>query len=93
MKKIYYVQVAGIPESTALQKFCHGLLFKDGMSKPAKAELVAEPDWLWPRHPSYTHKKKYSNLLAKNYLIGKPQSTNTSYDRQHRVSNLTIDSL
>ncbi|WP_342462750.1 23S rRNA pseudouridine(2457) synthase RluE [Arsenophonus apicola] len=51
MKKIYYVQVEGIPEQAALQKFCRGLLLKDGMTKPAKAELVAEPDWLWPRHP------------------------------------------
>ncbi len=50
-KKIYYVQVEGIPEQAALQKFCRGLLLKDGMTKPAKAELVAEPDWLWPRHP------------------------------------------
>ncbi|PAV01261.1 23S rRNA pseudouridine(2457) synthase [Arsenophonus sp. ENCA] len=65
MEKIYYVQVEGIPESTALQKFSHGLLLKDGMTKPAKAELVAEPDWLWPRHPPIRKRKNIPTCWLK----------------------------
>lgn len=65
MEKIYYMQVAGIPESTALQKFCHGLLLKDGMTKPEKAELVAELDWLWSRHPPIRTRKNIPTCWLK----------------------------
>ncbi|MFN3822652.1 MAG: pseudouridine synthase [Pseudorhodobacter sp.] len=49
-EKTYLVQVEGIPDAAALAALAKGVMLKDGMTAPARAELVAEPD-LWPRDP------------------------------------------
>lgn len=50
--KTYWVQVEGVPDETALQKLRDGLMLKDGMTRPAQAELMADtPVGLWPRVP------------------------------------------
>ena len=51
MEKTYLVQVEGIPDGAALQAWRHGVELKDGLTRPAKAQLVDQPDWLWPRDP------------------------------------------
>lgn len=50
-QKIYYAQVEGIPNDTELQCFKTGIILKDGVTKPANAEKVPAPDWLWTRTP------------------------------------------
>ena len=50
MPKSYLVQVEGEVTDEALVALCTGVRLKDGMTLPAKAERVADPE-LWPRDP------------------------------------------
>ena len=49
--KTYLVQVEGIPTEKDLQALRKGLELKDGLTKPAKAQTIEEPKWLWERTP------------------------------------------
>lgn len=50
-QKTYWVQVENIPSESALAQLREGVELKDGITKPAQAELIAEPAGLWPRQP------------------------------------------
>ena len=49
--KTYLVQVDGDVTEEALEKLRQGVELKDGMTLPAKASKVEEPEWLWERDP------------------------------------------
>ncbi len=51
LEKTYVVQVDGQIDVAALAKLSKGVLLNDGMTRPALAIAISEPDWLWPRTP------------------------------------------
>lgn len=54
--KEYWVQIEGLPGAADLQQLRQGIILKDGLTKPAEAELMAEPE-LWPRDPPIRFRK------------------------------------
>ena len=50
MPKCYFVQVEGEVSDEALAALCSGVRLKDGMTLPAEAERISDPE-LWPRDP------------------------------------------
>jgi 23S rRNA pseudouridine2457 synthase len=57
LAKTYWVQVEGVPDAVALDKLRAGVELKDGVTRPAGANLLAEPAGLWPRNPPVRERK------------------------------------
>ncbi|MBK1691867.1 pseudouridine synthase [Ectothiorhodospira mobilis] len=51
MSKTYWAQVEGIPDAAALEALRHGVVLKDGPTRPAGARPMDPPAALWPRDP------------------------------------------
>ena len=56
--KCYLAQVENIPDQKALLSLSRGLKLKDGMTRPARAKLIEQPDWLWARDPDIRQRKE-----------------------------------
>ncbi len=56
-EKTYWVQVEGVPDEAALIALRGGVELKDGLTRPAKARAMAEPEGLWPRDPPVRFRK------------------------------------
>lgn len=56
LHKVYWVQVEGQPEGQQLQRLREGVELKDGLTAPAQAQLIAEPE-LWARNPPVRERK------------------------------------
>ena len=50
-QKVYWAQVEGEPKRKDIEIFKSGLQLKDGLTRPAKCQLIDEPPQLWPRTP------------------------------------------
>ena len=56
MEKTYWVQVDGEISDEALNLLRKGVELKDGMTRPAKARVMQEPE-IWPRNPPIRERK------------------------------------
>ena len=51
LEKTYWVQVEGVPDEAALEALRRGVPLNDGLTRPARARLMATPPGLWAREP------------------------------------------
>ncbi len=58
LPKTYLAQLEGDLSGKALKQLCEGVKLNDGMTAPATAVKVDEPDWLWPRNPPIRFRKE-----------------------------------
>lgn len=64
MPKCYLVQVEGDIDDAALDRLRKGVMLKDGITKPAKAERIGDPQ-LWPRDPPVRFRKSVPDCWIK----------------------------
>lgn len=56
MPKTYWVQVEGTIDQDALIKLRNGVELRDGLTRPARAETIPDPN-LWARHPPIRYRQ------------------------------------
>jgi len=57
MPKTYWVQVEGEITNQAISHLKNGIELKDGITKPAKAKIIPQPEKIWPREPPIRKRK------------------------------------
>ncbi|MEP0176009.1 MAG: pseudouridine synthase [Paraglaciecola sp.] len=100
--KTYWVQVEGQPEQSEIEQLSKGVELKDGMTRPAKVEQMAEPD-VWPRNPPVRFRQnKPTSWLSITISEGKNRqvrrmTAHIGYPTlrliRYRIGNWTIDGI
>ena len=65
LSKTYWVQVEGIPTQAALRQLRQGVKVKNYVTQPAEADLMDEPENLWPRTPPVRFRKYIPTVWIK----------------------------
>ncbi len=55
--KTYWVQVEGSPADEAIDALCSGVQLNDGLTLPARVDVLDPPPTLWPRVPPIRERK------------------------------------
>jgi 23S rRNA pseudouridine2457 synthase len=58
LPKVYWAQVEGVPDDSALRTLRSGVDLGEFVTRPAEARLIAEPAGLWPRDPPIRFRAK-----------------------------------
>lgn len=58
MRKTYCAQVDGQITQTAIDALQKGVQLKDGLTRPARARIIQQPESLWPRDPPVRFRKQ-----------------------------------
>jgi len=58
LAKVYWAQVEGSPSQTALDQLRTGVTLGNFTTQPANANLIVEPQELWPRDPPIRYRAK-----------------------------------
>ncbi len=69
LSKCYFVQVEGELSLEALKALETGVKLKDGITSPAEASIVNEPEWLWDRNPPIRERKSIPTSWLKLTII------------------------
>ena len=72
MEKSYWVQVEGSPSEESLIQLRKGVMLNDGLTLPARAEIIEEPHSLWARQPPVIdHRQQNSQWINISIKQGK----------------------
>jgi 23S rRNA pseudouridine2457 synthase len=103
IEKEYHVQVEGSPTEKDLQPIFLGIQTNSEFYKPAKAELITEPNYLWERTPPIRFRKNIPTSWLKLILReGKNRQVRkmTAFIKfptlrlvRYRIGKITIDDL
>ena len=72
MEKSYWVQVEGMPSEDALSQLRKGVMLNDGLTLPARAEVMPEAPAVWDREPPVIeHRQRNSQWINISIRQGK----------------------